>query len=199
MKIIVAKDFSKEPWSQGQGKDFLSRFLMPQYLLSKKRNEKLVVDLDGCLGISTAFLKESFGGLALALVDEKILKHIEIICLDDEAVFGLIQKYVKEAANELDKNTRKIGGVCLVNKDNIAKSNMMDIYSSLQKAGVQNIGIRKLTEEEINVASEHYSSSNNILFEFVGDYPMRHMLNNLKIKVNEILHCWEYKNSYDWR
>ena len=193
MKIIVSKDFSREPWSPGQGKDFMTEHLLPKYTLSKKRKEKLVIDFDGCYGIGTAFLEQAFCGLVLSLQDEKILKNMEFISNDDESVPNLIEKYVKSASTKLNMETRKVGGLCLFRNEKIAPSNVGVIHASLEKAGLQNISVRELTEEEMNILDKHLLQGKNALFEFIGDYPVRYTLGLLETQVEQIIKCWEFE------
>ncbi len=193
MKIVISKDFSKEPWSPEQGKTFLTEHLLPKYTLSIKRREKLVIDFDGCYGIGTAFLEQAFCGLVLSLQDEKVLKNMEFISQDDETVHDLIKKYVKDASIKLDEETRRVGGLCLVRNDEIASSNVGVIYTSLEKAGLQNISVRELTEEEMCILDKYLLPGKNALFEFIGDYPVRYTLGLLKTQVGQIIKYWDFE------
>lgn len=60
--IDVGKDFARLPGGRTgdkSGEEFRTQFLVPALL----SNDKVIVDLDGTLGLGSSFLEESFGGL----------------------------------------------------------------------------------------------------------------------------------------
>ena len=107
MRICVAEDFTKTPGarhpSEGaySGDEFRDTILYPKYREAKKKNEKLIVVLDGCYGYATSFLEESFGGLVRKTKEKGILNNIEIISDEDESLIEWIEQYVKDAEGKL--------------------------------------------------------------------------------------------------
>lgn len=98
--INIARDFSPfaagrydsdGPWS---GQKFREKFLKPA--LSKF--DKVVVDLDGTLGLGSSFLEESFGGLVrVEGFDKDVLKNkLEIVCKQSSYI-NKIWKYISDA------------------------------------------------------------------------------------------------------
>lgn len=107
MKISIATDFSRTPGarhaSEGKysGDEFRDNILYPKYCEAKEKNEKLVVNLDGCYGYATSFLEESFGGLVRKLKKKGIMDIISIESEEDESLIELIQQYVRDAEKKL--------------------------------------------------------------------------------------------------
>lgn len=105
MKIKVSTDFSTTPGGrficEGEysGEKFRQDLLYPKYKEALEKNEKLIVDFDGCYGYATSFLEEAFGGLVRNRKEKGILEHIELISRDDVTIPKLIKEYVmKEEA-----------------------------------------------------------------------------------------------------
>ncbi|RHU86930.1 DUF4325 domain-containing protein [Ruminococcus sp. OM08-7] len=107
MKISIATDFSRTPGarhaSEGKysGDEFRDNILYPKYSEAIEKNEKLVVNLDGCYGYATSFLEESFGGLVRKIKKKGILNNIIIESEEDESLIELIQQYVRDAEKKL--------------------------------------------------------------------------------------------------
>ncbi len=101
--IKIRDDFTKSPGGRlieegaYSGELFRNNILSPKYKEALEKNEKLIVDLDGCYGFATSFLEEAFGGLCRELKDNNILKHIEIISEDEPGLVEDIESYVKKA------------------------------------------------------------------------------------------------------
>lgn len=77
--------------------EFRIRVLYPKFRKSVKDGSKLVIDLDGAFGYTTKFLREVFGGLAKKFGSKNVLKHIQIICLDEPSLIEEIKGYIQEA------------------------------------------------------------------------------------------------------
>ena len=74
IQLVIAEDFSKAPAGQEDGRRFRLHWLHPMFLRAVVTGEKLLVDLDGCCGYATSFLRETFGGLAEQYTPEKVLQ-----------------------------------------------------------------------------------------------------------------------------
>ncbi len=107
MVVKISEDFSNTPGARyesegpNSGEKFRKEILIPRYLESKERKERLEVNLDDCYGFATSFLEESFGGLVRALKEKNVLDNIDIISNDDVTIDELIKKYVKEAEEKI--------------------------------------------------------------------------------------------------
>lgn len=111
MLIKIVVDYTDTPgaryYSQGPypGEEFREKILLPKYLECYKKNEKLIVDLDGGYGYGSSFLEEAFGGLIRRLKEEnmeykKPVELIEIISNDEPSWIGKIDKYMKDEINK---------------------------------------------------------------------------------------------------
>ena len=107
MLIKVSTDFSKVPGSRYtsegdfSGEEFRDTVLIPKYLEAEEKDEKIIIDLDGCYGFATSFLEETFGGLVRKLERKNLMDRIEIIANDDTSLKELIYDYVKKAEAKL--------------------------------------------------------------------------------------------------
>ena len=75
--------------------------LYPKFMESIKKNEKLIVNLDGGYGYGSSFLEEAFGGLVRKLRSENNVyyaevNNIEIISNDNIAWIEKIQAYIND-------------------------------------------------------------------------------------------------------
>lgn len=101
--IKLATDFSETPGgrfiSEGDysGELFRETILLPKYYEAIENSKNLIVDLDGCYGVATSFLEESFGGLVRKVKNRNILKILEIISKDRPNLEEKIKTYIKEA------------------------------------------------------------------------------------------------------
>lgn len=99
---IFVKDFSRYPGpryeEQGpdSGERFLNEVLKPKFLEAETASKKLIVDLDGTEGYSTAFLDGSFGVLAREFSSKRVLKTIEFITNDEPSLEAEIIVYMKQ-------------------------------------------------------------------------------------------------------
>lgn len=106
-KIRISSDFSETPGARHReegpypGDEFRDNILIPKYEESISKNQKLIVDFDGCYGYATSFLEESFGGMVRKLRKKGILNNIELISTEDSSIVDLIKKYVNEAEDLL--------------------------------------------------------------------------------------------------
>lgn len=103
--INIAQDFSRCPGARFKeegdfsGEEFRSKFLVPKLREAIEKNVKLVVNLDGAAGYSTAFIEESFGGLVredgfnIAVLKDKLV----IISDEDRSYIDDINLYIKHA------------------------------------------------------------------------------------------------------
>ena len=75
LNINVAEDFSPLPGNRIDGETFRENLLYPKICHAMEKNVFLEVDFTGMCGLSSAFLKEAFGGL----VSEKRLNPREVL------------------------------------------------------------------------------------------------------------------------
>ena len=101
IKFSIANEYSKYPGprKEFQGKNsaekFYSDFLKPLYLRAISNNQDIVVDLDGTVGYSSAFLDGSFGELAREYGYEIVRKRLEFISEDEPFLIDEIDYYMK--------------------------------------------------------------------------------------------------------
>lgn len=105
LMLKIAKDFSRCPGARYRtegdfsGEEFRSEYLAPKIREALEEGVKLVIDLDGSAGYSTAFIEESFGGLirndGFSLDD---LKNVfEFISNEDPSYIDDIEAYIDHA------------------------------------------------------------------------------------------------------
>ena len=104
MRICISSDFSATPGARYKsesgdhsGEVFRERFLEPRFKEAKKKNEKLLIDLDGGYGYPTSFLEESFGGLARIYSPEEVSKVLEFKSEDEPSLIEEILEYIRNA------------------------------------------------------------------------------------------------------
>ena len=102
MKTIKVSDFSKCPGGRfkSDGKysaqEFREKYLEPIFR-DESYTEKIMVDLDGVEGYSTAFLEETFGGLVRLFGEERVLERLNFKCNDEPLIIDEIKKYINMA------------------------------------------------------------------------------------------------------
>ena len=90
-KINVVKEFTDTPGGRTpedgpfSGQEFLELFLLPRFLESIEKKEKLLIELDGGYGYGSSFLEEAFGGLTKLIYNKcpQIWENLIIISNDD--------------------------------------------------------------------------------------------------------------------
>jgi hypothetical protein len=104
LTISISKQFAKTPgpryeW-QGQksGQEFLETLLKPQFLAAEKAKQKLVVDLDGTEGYSTAFLDGSFGELGREFGYDRVVASLVLITTDEPYLETEIKIYMRQSS-----------------------------------------------------------------------------------------------------
>ncbi len=103
MKTIKVSDFSKCPGGRfkSDGKysaqEFREKYLEPLFR-DESCTEEVIIDLDGVEGYSTAFLEETFGGLARLFGEKKILERLNFKCIDEPLIVDEIKKYINMAS-----------------------------------------------------------------------------------------------------
>lgn len=103
--IVVAKDFSRCPGARYQsegdysGEEFRSHLLAPKLREAIGKGIKLIVNLDGAAGYSTAFIEESFGGLIRNddFTLDEVMKSLIIISDEDPSYINDINTYMEHA------------------------------------------------------------------------------------------------------
>lgn len=100
--IKISRDFTKTPGarykSEGSysGEEFREKILEPKFLEAKKKNEKILIDLDGGYGYAPSFLEEAFGGLTRLYTKEEVLDIIEIKSDDEPSLVEEVYSYINE-------------------------------------------------------------------------------------------------------
>lgn len=106
-KIKISTDFSQTPGARHKeegpypGDEFRDTILIPRYQDAVEKNEKLVIDFDGCYGYATSFLEESFGGMVRKIRKKGVLDSMELVSTEDASLINLIKEYVREAEDRL--------------------------------------------------------------------------------------------------
>lgn len=106
IKLKLSTDFSDTPGGRFIDEGDYSGELFRDSLLIKKVNDAeekgdfLEIDFDGCYGIGTSFLEESFGGLVRKYHKRNLLNRMRFISTEDETIPGNIEKYIKKAEEE---------------------------------------------------------------------------------------------------
>ncbi len=97
IQLVIAEDFSKAPAGQEDGRRFRLHWLHPMFLRAVVTGEKLLVDLDGCCGYATSFLREAFGGLAQQYTPGKVLEVLAFKTEEEPYLEDDIRSYIREA------------------------------------------------------------------------------------------------------
>lgn len=113
ININIAKDFTDTPGprydheGKFSGEKFRKEVLEPDVRKALSEGKKIKVDLDHTAGYGTSFLEEAFGGLIRNdKIDYNSLKESLIIKSDEEEyLIDDILEYLKEAHDEVEKNT----------------------------------------------------------------------------------------------
>jgi STAS-like domain of unknown function (DUF4325) len=99
--LSIAKDFSKTPGARfardgtNSGEEFRKKHLEP--LFESQTEEKIIIDLDGVEGYSTAFLEEAFGGLARVFGRDAVLAKLEFVSEEEPLLIEEIRRYITGA------------------------------------------------------------------------------------------------------
>lgn len=105
VKIKICDDFTDTPGGrfvkEGEfsGELFRDKILYPKLMEAKE--DKLIVDFDGCYGYGTSFLEEAFGGLVREYNVKGLLNKLIIISKEDESIPKLVTKYIRDAEDKL--------------------------------------------------------------------------------------------------
>ena len=104
MTINVAKEFTVHPGpryphqGQGSGEEFRDKHLKPKFLAAVKKEEPLIVELDGVeFGYPTSFLEEAFGGLAREFGVEVVQKALVFRSVAEPILEVEIRHYITHA------------------------------------------------------------------------------------------------------
>ena len=103
MRIKISEEFTKTPGGRFQiegdfsGEEFRETILKPKFDEAKIKDEKLIIDLDGCYAFPPSFLEEAFGGLVRELKDGSIINTLDFVCLDEPSVVQEITEIIKDA------------------------------------------------------------------------------------------------------
>ncbi|MDE0626861.1 MAG: STAS-like domain-containing protein [Bryobacterales bacterium] len=104
MTLSVAREFSKVPGPRSReegpfsAEQFLDELLQPRFNEAEQAGQSLLVDLDGGCGYATAFLEESFGGLARRLSSpERVLRVLKFKSDEEPYLCDDVRRYVVEA------------------------------------------------------------------------------------------------------
>ena len=101
INISVAKDFSVTPGARQKTDGLFSGEEFRENILEKYfadgNIEKIVIDLDGVEGYSTAFLEEAFGGLVRKFGKTAVLGRFEFISTEEPLLVSEIESYIKNA------------------------------------------------------------------------------------------------------
>ena len=101
MEISIAKDFTDTPGGRYKkdgpysGEEFREKLLEP--LFQTNSSEKIIINLDGVEGYSTAFLEEAFGGLARIFGKKIVKKRLEFISIEEPLLKEEIKNYIEKA------------------------------------------------------------------------------------------------------
>jgi len=103
-RISISEKFADAPGGRlrtdgdKSGEEFREDFLIPA-LNKLKKNEKLLVDLDGCYGFPPSFLEEIFGGLVRQFGIEKVRNYIDIKSEEEPLLLNEIDEYISDAVS----------------------------------------------------------------------------------------------------
>lgn len=99
---ISVREFSRFPGprfklqGKSSGEEFFNLHLEPKFKEAVAHNQKLVVNLDGTEGYSSAFLDGSFGVLARKYGADKVMKTLDFITNDEPYLRDEIIYYMKQ-------------------------------------------------------------------------------------------------------
>jgi hypothetical protein len=97
--INISEDFSETPGARHRtdgdfsGQEFFEDILEIKFN-SLKKNEILIIDLDGTDGYATSFLDEAFGGLARKYNKDVVLKKLKFISNEEPFLIDEIKSYI---------------------------------------------------------------------------------------------------------
>ncbi len=101
-KIIkISTDYTENPGGREKkegpfsGEDFRKKFLEP-FFNSRKKDETLIIDLDGLNGYPSSFFEEAFGGIARLFSSETVLQSIRFVCNDNPMVIDDMISYINQ-------------------------------------------------------------------------------------------------------
>lgn len=106
MTINICKEFSETPGARYKtegkysGEEFRELLLEPRFCDALKKNEKLIIELDGGYGYPTSFLEEAFGGLARIFDPNKVNKTLVFKSDDEPSLEEEIRGYILNARNK---------------------------------------------------------------------------------------------------
>jgi hypothetical protein len=99
----IATQFSPKPGPryrrddpETSGEAFREDVLLPLFDEAVRRNEKILIDLDGGYGYGSSFLDEAFGGLARARGTRAVLERIDFKSEEEFYLRDDIVKLVKK-------------------------------------------------------------------------------------------------------
>jgi len=101
INISIAKDFSTTPGPRIRqdgsfsGEEFREKFLEKFFLDGS--TGKIIIDLDGVEGYSTAFLEEAFGGLVRKFGKDIVKNRLEFISTEEPFLINEIESYIEKA------------------------------------------------------------------------------------------------------
>jgi len=101
IKISVTKDFSDTPGarlkeeSKFSGEEFREKLLEKYF--TDGSTDKIIIDLDGVEGYSTAFLEEAFGGLVRKFGRGVVKNRLEFISTEEPFLINEIGSYIDKA------------------------------------------------------------------------------------------------------
>ena len=110
MVFNIAKGFTNAPGGayrkdgDKSGEELREDFLVP--LLEAHPNDKLVIELDGIIGMGHATVREAFGGL-VKYFGKEIIDRIEFAPTKHEHIVELAKEYMDEAKELAEQKTFK--------------------------------------------------------------------------------------------
>ncbi len=102
LTLNIAREFADSPgWryrtdGPNSGEEFREKLLKPRFVQALEQGRKLLVNLDGTPGYTTAFLDEAFAGLAREFGVQQVLNRLEFHCIDEPFLPREIQFYVRK-------------------------------------------------------------------------------------------------------
>jgi hypothetical protein len=101
ININIARDFSTTPGPRSKqdglfsGEEFREMFLEKYF--SNGSTDKIIIDLDGVEGYSTAFLEEALGGLVRKYGKDIVRNRLEFISTEEPFLINEIKSYIEKA------------------------------------------------------------------------------------------------------